>query len=613
MDEQQTSGDVRKPPAMRGKWSGLNRTMRLAKVVFPSVFSTSSQLTCALLVAGLAEQLAIFQMGIVPSQFYGVLTAKPVTGFEALIAWALTVMSFVVLAKTASMYICARLAMLWRRLLSQHVYKKYFHDFAAYHINHTAEFAVESPDQRMVNDITTLSSRASSTLVEVALLPLIIAYYAHALAQILSISGPVSVFAYFLGGLVVNKLLMEPVIALTLRKDRAEGTLRFAHAQHRALVESAAFLSGSHADRRAMEEKLSDVEKVQGKLVIRQLALDTWVNVFNYFSAILSYILVAVPLLAGAHDAMSTADLSSLISRSSFVAMYLLHSLSTLIAKAKDVSEITSLAHRIGELLEALDAMTQQRLPDNAAHECETQEQCSFVNHPPHGIRVDPGLIAFDNACISVPGKADLLLRNLTLTVSPGSNLLVTGPSGCGKTSLVRTLLGLWPCCEGNVTRPAVIGKQILFLPQKPFFTSGSLFDCINYPLSSSRPDMERARIVLGLVELSPLIDRAGGLTIPLDWEWFSVLSQGEQQRLAFARVLFHQPTFAVLDEATSAISDAVEEKLFQAAENAGITLVTVGHRLSLVKHHHRMLQLDGQGGWALTTITTTSPKSESA
>ncbi len=93
----------------------------------------------------MTEQLAIFQMGVIPSQFYGVLSSRPMVGFEALIAWALVVLMFVVLAKSATALFCARLSVLWRKLLSSHVYGRYFHGFAAYHINHTAEFLVENP------------------------------------------------------------------------------------------------------------------------------------------------------------------------------------------------------------------------------------------------------------------------------------------------------------------------------------------------------------------------------------------------------------------------------------------------------------------------------------
>jgi putative ATP-binding cassette transporter len=196
-----------------------------------------------------------------------------------------------------------------------------------------------------------------------------------------------------------------------------------------------------------------------------------------------------------------------------------------------------------------------------------------------------------------VPPQSDrVLLRDLSLEVSQRQRVLVVGPSGCGKTSFLRMVSGLWPPASGSVERPPV--GELLFIPQKPYMILGSLREQLCYPMPSDRFSDEQLRHVLEQVRLGELVQRYPDLEIKQDWP--RLLSLGEQQRLAFARLLLNSPRFVVLDEATSALDVATERHLYGLLAEREMAFVSVGHRPTLTAFHDTVLELDGNGSWQL-------------
>jgi len=196
-----------------------------------------------------------------------------------------------------------------------------------------------------------------------------------------------------------------------------------------------------------------------------------------------------------------------------------------------------------------------------------------------------------------VPPNSDRrLIHDLSLEVDPGQRVLVVGPSGCGKTSFLRLVSGLWAPAAGEVQRPPL--SELLFIPQKPYMLLGSLREQLCYPQEPHRFSDEHLRSVLEEVRLGALVQRYPDFDIKQDWP--RLLSLGEQQRLAFARLLLNSPRFVVLDEATSALDVATEKHLYQLLSQREMAFVSVGHRPSLKSFHNLVLELDGQGGWKL-------------
>lgn len=197
-----------------------------------------------------------------------------------------------------------------------------------------------------------------------------------------------------------------------------------------------------------------------------------------------------------------------------------------------------------------------------------------------------------------------------TWRMKPGEHLMITGSNGVGKTAIARVIAGLWPGMSGAVERPERGVNGVLVVPQRPYMVVGSLLDQIIYPHSyaqflTSGKTIENLMEILKVVHLDYLPEREGGwATIK---EWKDVLSGGEKQRMGMARVFYHKPLFAVLDECTSAVSSDVEGSMYQHAKDIGITLITISLRPSLAKYHTRQLSLpgDGTGGWTITRVGT--------
>jgi putative ATP-binding cassette transporter len=206
------------------------------------------------------------------------------------------------------------------------------------------------------------------------------------------------------------------------------------------------------------------------------------------------------------------------------------------------------------------------------------------------------GSILLSHVDLLLPRSQRCLIRDLSLSVDRQQRLLVVGPSGCGKTSFLRLVSGLWPAAAGQVERPPV--GDLLFIPQKPYMLLGSLREQLSYPQAPDRFSDEQLRHVLEQVRLGELVQRYPDLEIKQDWP--RLLSLGEQQRLAFARLLLNSPCFVVLDEATSALDVATESYLYGLLAEREMAFVSVGHRPTLTAFHDTVLELDGTGSWRL-------------
>lgn len=202
--------------------------------------------------------------------------------------------------------------------------------------------------------------------------------------------------------------------------------------------------------------------------------------------------------------------------------------------------------------------------------------------------------LAWRNVTLLTPNYQRTLVRDLSAMVQSGEGLVIVGHSGSGKSSILRAIAGLWNAGTGQIIRPHL--TQMMFLPQRPYMVLGSLRSQLLYPKIDGNISEERMRQVLEQVNLADLPERVEGFDAELDWA--NVLSLGEQQRLAFARLLLTKPPYAILDEATSALDLANEKRLYQLLKAGQTTFVSVGHRASLLQYHEYVLKLDGDANW---------------
>lgn len=203
-----------------------------------------------------------------------------------------------------------------------------------------------------------------------------------------------------------------------------------------------------------------------------------------------------------------------------------------------------------------------------------------------------------------VTPTGNVLVEDLTLRVESGSNLLITGPNGSGKSSLFRVLGGLWPLVSGHIVKPGIgsdLNKEIFYVPQRPYTAVGTLRDQLIYPLTAD----EEVDLLThsGMIELLKNVDLEYLLErYPPEKEinWGDELSLGEQQRLGMARLFYHKPKFAILDECTSAVTTDMEERFCAKVRAMGTSCITISHRPALVAFHDVVLSLDGEGGWSV-------------
>lgn len=436
--------------------------------------------------------------------------------------------------------------------------------------------------------------------------PFTLVYYTYQCFQSTGWLGPVSIFGYFIVGTMVNKMLMGPIVVKLVQQEKLEGDFRFKHMQIRVNAEPAAFFRAGHVEHVRTDRRLQRLLRTQRELMSKELWLYIGVNTFDYLGSILSYVVIAIPIFSGVYGDLSPTELSTLVSKNAFVCMYLISCFTRLIDLSTPLSDVAGYTHRIGELRETLLDLALQ------SQEGEIQDESTWdLARAPGWPAVEPTGTAFllEQVCISAPSSNKPLIKDLSLKICEGQSLLITGNTGTGKTSLLRILGGLWASPLGSVQMLTDFGPHgVLFLPQKPFFTDGTLREQVIYPLKEIYPDSgstddERIMRFLELAGLSSLVARTEGLDQQVDWNWYDVLSPGEMQRLSFARLFYLQPKYAVLDEATSALTEEVESELYRIGQQLGMTFISVGHRRSLEKFHTLVLKLCGEGRWELTRI----------
>jgi len=206
---------------------------------------------------------------------------------------------------------------------------------------------------------------------------------------------------------------------------------------------------------------------------------------------------------------------------------------------------------------------------------------------------------------VLTPDKAKVLANELTFELGPSQSLMIMGASGTGKSSVLRTIAGLWPGGAGALERPAL--KHLMFLPQRPYMVPGNLRDQLRYPDHNGNVDDDTIRRIVEQVNLSDVLVRVDGdLERVIDWT--NVLSLGEQQRVAFARLFLRQPKFAFLDEATSALDEDNQSRLYGLLRASGIGFISVGHRETLRPFHEHVLLLKSVGEWELIGRGQTRP-----
>ncbi|MDO8720408.1 MAG: ABC transporter ATP-binding protein/permease [Polaromonas sp.] len=469
-------------------------------------------------------------------------------------------------------YVRDTLGLRWRRWLTDHFLARYF-DQRAYYRLHAAA-GIDNPDQRIAEDINTFTQQ--SLYFSMIVLGSVIQLIAFSSVLWTISQGLVyflvayAAFTTVFTGAVFGKRL----IGLNFRQLQREADFRFGLVRVREHAEPIAFHDGEAREMSALQRIFAAAYANYQQVLRWQFKLNLFQYAHGFLTIVLPTVIIANDVLSGKLEVGRAIQAAG-----AFAAI--LSALTVIVEHFESLSRFSAGVDRLHAFSHALDT---QASPPAGAHDDSSGQ-----------IRTEPGFeLALERLTVLTPNREHLLVQGLTLAVKPGGGLLIVGPSGTGKSSLLRVIAGLWNTGSGEVTRPP--GSDMLFLPQQPYLPLGDLRCQLTYPQTASDISDEELLQWLERVNLPTLAERFGGLGAELDWS--RVLSVGEQQRLAFARALLAKPRYLLLDEATSALDATNEELLYSQLAGLSITPVSVSHHPAIMKYHHWILELPGNGGW---------------
>jgi putative ATP-binding cassette transporter len=384
---------------------------------------------------------------------------------------------------------------------------------------------------------------------------------------------------YSVGGTWLTNLIGRPLVRLNFDQQRYEADFRFGLVRFRENTEGVALYRGEADELRSFRDRFAFVVRNWWDIMRRQKRL-TWFTAGYSQAAVIFPILVAAPryfrgeVPLGA--LMQTAQAFGQVQ----------DSLSFIITSYTDIATWRAVGLRLLGFERAL-----ARVREEAAGE---------------GVEYGPataGTLSLERVNLALPGGRPLI-EGASFDIRPGESTLISGPSGAGKSTLFRAIAGIWPFGRGAIRLPR--DGRVLFLPQKPYLPIGTLREVVGYPTPAGGLDDATLREALEAVGLPELGARLGESA-----HWAMALSPGEQQRIAFARALVQKPQWLFLDEATSAVDEETEARLYALLRERlpGTTVVSVGHRSSLRSFHARRLVVTPNGtGTASVTEVAAQP-----
>ena len=479
--------------------------------------------------------------------------------------------------RSLQLYFNKKLGLFWREWLSLSLVDDYLQDRAYYVLNPNDETAtnVDNPDQRISEDVRDFTAEALSFAINI--FDSILTFSLNILI-LYSVSESLT-FALLAYASAISILMIvagRKLVRLNNFQLRFEADFRYGLVRVRDNAESIAFYAGEQQEAKEVTRRLTSVVENFNLLIVWEVLLRVLQRSSIYASNFIPYLILAAPILAGEMDYGGFAQANvaySLVEGSLFFIVYNIEGLARFSAS---INRLEGFQSNILNL--------------------DPEEWSDFVP-----TIVPSDRLALQGVTVRTPRTDNVLVRDLSFSLEASEGLLVVGPSGCGKTSLLRVVSGLWGSPTGTVYSPGQ--GDLLFIPQKPYMALGSLREQLCYPLDQARFSDEQLRAVLDQVMLGKLMQRYPDLDIKQDWQ--RLLSLGEQQRLAFARLLLNSPKVVVLDEATSALDVETESRLYALLRDRELSFISVGHRPTLKDFHDTVLELSGDCDWRLLPATS--------
>jgi putative ATP-binding cassette transporter len=523
-------------------------------------------------------------------------TDSGIHGFWVTIGIFLILAVIHVIVTLLDIYVTQRFIMRWRVWLSGRLIDDWLGDFAYYRRQFLRQ-PNDNPDQRIQQDIDIFTTGVggqtnnpmydSGTTLLFGGVAAMLSVFAFG-AILWRLSGPLTlggvtlpralfwiVIVYVLAATVVAFVIGRPLIRLSYLNELRNAGFRYALVRVRDASAAIGLYRGESVERRLLGTRLAEVMANYGGWLNRMVRFKAWNLTASQAINPLPFVVQAPRLFDGA---ISFGDVIQ-----SATAFTTIHNALSFFREAYD----SFASYRAAVI--RLDGLVEE----NSRARTFTQVTTATSEH---------GRLEVEGVEVRTPDGSNLL-RSLDFSLGPGDTLLVSGPSGIGKTVLLQSLAGLWPFVSGSVALPA--GRHAaMFVPQLPYLPLGDLRAVVSYPNEQGTVDdraIQQALIKVALPHLAIRLNDVG--------DWAKVLSVGEQQRVAFARILLTKPAAAFLDESTSALDEGLELTLYELirSELPDMILVSVSHRATVEQFHGRHLELIGGGDWRLEPLSTRS------
>ncbi|MDR3555615.1 MAG: ABC transporter ATP-binding protein/permease [Syntrophobacteraceae bacterium] len=547
---------------------------------------------------GLLAAIVAFNLGMVYflvrinlwyRDFYNVLqTLNKAAFLPTILRFCLLAAAYIFLA-VYMLYLSQMLQIRWRNWLTDKYLTEWLNHKAYYRINFDGA-ATDNPDQRISEDINSYIEQTIS--LGTSLLNSVASLFSFlGILWVLSGSLPIPLGAhsfalpgymvwaslvYAIFGTWVTIRVGNPLVRLNFDQQRYEADFRFSMVRVREHSESIALYGGEGQEQTHLMGRFTSLLENFWKIMKRQKRL-SWVTYSYSQAAVIFPLLMAAPRFFSHQmqlgGLMQTVDAFGQVQ----------NSLSFLVTSYAIIASWHAVINRLMGFSRTMDRLETTELLPGTKCACACDK----------AIRIEAFNVALPD------GK--LLVRDLQLDIEAGAHLLITGPSGCGKSTLIRALAGIWPFCEGTTFMPE--SSKVMFLPQKPYLPLGTLSNALCYPNANGyrREDFETVLEQCGLAHLIDELDK--------DKDWAHVLSLGEQQRLAFSRILLVKPDFVFLDEATASVDEKLEADLYRQLQESMpcSAVISVGHRGTLVAWHTQTLTFDEDANWVKSSLSAQS------
>ena len=555
-------------------------------------FSEEKWLAWGLLVTVIALNLAIVYilvlLNIWQVNFYEVIQKYDYNGFVSSIIHYSVLAACLVVLRGYQVYARMMLHIRWRRFMTEKYLSDWLYQKTYYRLQLSSQHDTDNPDQRISEDVEMfvwLTLRLSLDLLHdvVTVLSFITILWNLSGVLYISLGGydlPIygylvwTAIVYAAGGTYWTVKMGHPLVKMDFDQQRYEADFRFSLMRLRENAESIAFYGGEKQEKGNCRGGFGKIIGNYLKIIVVRKHLMWLTSGYTQVSVIFAS-LVASPRYFSSH--IHLGQMFQIVDAYNHVQT----GFSFAIDSFTRLAQWRAVVNRLTNFLVSMELVRAQ--PTD-----RYQLAFSSANSAAYSIK---GVNVF------LPDGSSLL-EKISLSIHQGERLLIMGPSGCGKSTLLRTLARIWPYASGDMMVPA--GKKIMFVPQKSYMPLNSLRDILQYPGLVEEVSDDSLKALLVLCKLPHLVSK-----LPMVVDWGQALSLGEQQRVAFVRVLLQRPDWLFLDEATSALDEATEELIYGiVTRNLKETaIVSVGHRHTLLKYHQLRLALDGLGSWKLNKI----------